>query len=340
MVEMGLRPSRRPSGVGVATLEQVVVGNDLSKLSPGQRLEYYTGLCRSLGLNPLTRPFQYIVLNGKLTLYATRDATDQLRKGGDISIQIVAREMVGDIYVVTARASRAGRQDESTGAVDVKGLRGEALANAYMKAETKAKRRVTLSICGLGMSDETEVVTIPGASLANVDMETGEVVSTPALSESAESFSAGPWFQSIGGTKPDFDRLRGLIAERSPEKTWGYWFKEAADEGCATVEEMEIYIYDQLLAKAEKTMPLDDGPGNPGCAATATEAPATPASAIPGGKYPGLTEYVDLTEAQYRKLQAAEKTIGKNLAQEAAICPEKTFAALYARMTGQAAVTA
>ena len=32
-----------------------------------------------------------------------------------------------------------------------------------MKAETKAKRRVTLSICGLGMLDETEVETIPGA---------------------------------------------------------------------------------------------------------------------------------------------------------------------------------
>ena len=32
-----------------------------------------------------------------------------------------------------------------------------------MKAETKAKRRVTLSICGLGMLDETEVETIPHA---------------------------------------------------------------------------------------------------------------------------------------------------------------------------------
>ena len=30
-----------------------------------------------------------------------------------------------------------------------------------MKAETKAKRRVTLSICGLGMLDETEVETVP-----------------------------------------------------------------------------------------------------------------------------------------------------------------------------------
>jgi len=33
-----------------------------------------------------------------------------------------------------------------------------------MRAETKAKRRVTLSICGLGMLDETEVDSIPGAA--------------------------------------------------------------------------------------------------------------------------------------------------------------------------------
>jgi hypothetical protein len=33
-----------------------------------------------------------------------------------------------------------------------------------MKAVTKAKRRVTLSICGLGMLDETEVDSVPGAT--------------------------------------------------------------------------------------------------------------------------------------------------------------------------------
>jgi hypothetical protein len=47
----------------------------------------------------------------------------------------------------------------------VKGLSGEALANALMKAETKAKRRATLSICGLGMLDETEVEDVPGVRL-------------------------------------------------------------------------------------------------------------------------------------------------------------------------------
>ena len=45
-------------------------------------------------------------------------------------------------------------------------LKGEALANAMMKAETKAKRRATLSICGLALLDELEVETIPNAGMA------------------------------------------------------------------------------------------------------------------------------------------------------------------------------
>ncbi len=143
-------------------IESALIAGDLSKLSPDERLSYYNNVCNSLGLNPLTQPFAYITLNGKLTLYAKRDATDQLRKVHRISIAIISRETIEGVYVVTARASdTSGRHDESTGAVTINGLKGDALANAFLKSETKAKRRVTLSICGLGLLDESEVETIP-----------------------------------------------------------------------------------------------------------------------------------------------------------------------------------
>jgi hypothetical protein len=45
----------------------------------------------------------------------------------------------------------------------MRGLAGEAYANAIKRAVTQAKRRVTLSICGLGMLDETEVDSVPEA---------------------------------------------------------------------------------------------------------------------------------------------------------------------------------
>jgi hypothetical protein len=148
-------------------VETVVIGGDLAELNAAQRAEYYAAVCRSLGLNPLTKPFEYLTLNGKLRLYALRDCADQLRRLHGISIYIANREQMSDIYVVTARAKdRQGREDESTGAVTVGNLKGDALANALMKAETKAKRRVTLSIAGLGWLDETELDTIPQAPQA------------------------------------------------------------------------------------------------------------------------------------------------------------------------------
>lgn len=157
-------------------LEKVVMEGNLESLSPDERLHYYEKLCASLGLNPLTRPFDYIRLNGKLSLYAKKDATEQLRKLQNISIRIVDRQLVEDLYIVTARAENGqGRFDESVGAVNISGLKGEMKANAIMKAETKAKRRVTLSISGLGMLDESETPSIPGAKLESVDMRTGEI---------------------------------------------------------------------------------------------------------------------------------------------------------------------
>ena len=137
--------------------EKVLVGGDLSALTPAERLLYVGHICETLGLNPATRPFEYITLQGKLTLYARRDATEQIRRINGVSITSLESNVVSDIYIVTAYAQdRTGRHDISTGAVSIKGLAGEALANAMMKAETKAKRRVTLSMFGLGIMDESE----------------------------------------------------------------------------------------------------------------------------------------------------------------------------------------
>ena len=147
-------------------LEKVVIEGNLSQLSSAERVTYYRALCESVGLNPLSKPFDYITLQGKLTLYARKDATDQLRALKGISITKLERETTNGVYVVTAYAQdKEGRVDSSIGAVAIDKLSGDALANALMKAETKAKRRVTLSIGGLGFLDETEAETIPGAAM-------------------------------------------------------------------------------------------------------------------------------------------------------------------------------
>ncbi len=169
------------TGTLTTNIEQVLLGGDLSKLNPQERLNYYNAVCTSLGLNPLTQPFAYIVLNGKLQLYAKKDCTEQLRKIHGVSITKVDPRQIGNLVVVVADAAdREGRTDSATGAVSIafpdtfkdkdgkwqkhpkagQQITGEDLANAMMKAETKSKRRVTLSICGLGMLDETEIDTL------------------------------------------------------------------------------------------------------------------------------------------------------------------------------------
>jgi len=153
-------------------MEHVLGTGDLSKLSVIQRVEYYGHVCRSLGLNPLTRPFRFMNFQGQTVLYATRDCTDQLRSTRKISVSIVDKQLDGDLFIVTARAETADhRRDEDVGAVTMGQLKGDARANAIMKAMTKAKRRVTMSICGMGYLDETEVETLHGAVLYDAEAE-------------------------------------------------------------------------------------------------------------------------------------------------------------------------
>jgi hypothetical protein len=143
-------------------IEAVITRGDLAQLSPEERAKYYVKVCESVGLNPMTRPFEYITLNGKLTLYARKDCTDQLRAVHKVSVVDLSESEREGVFIVTAKVQNGdGRTDAAKGAVNIQGLKGEALANAMMKAETKAKRRATLSICGLGFLDEAETEDIP-----------------------------------------------------------------------------------------------------------------------------------------------------------------------------------
>ncbi|MGA1847274.1 hypothetical protein [Deferribacter abyssi] len=142
-------------------LESIVINGDLSKLSPKDKVFYYNKFCESLGLNPLTKPFQLLKLQGKEVLYATKDATEQLRKKYGVSVKEMTKEIINEILVVTVKVQdKDGREDIATGAVPIGNAKDAELANLIMKAETKAKRRATLSICGLGILDESELDTL------------------------------------------------------------------------------------------------------------------------------------------------------------------------------------
>ena len=79
------------------------------------------------------------------------------------------RSRTADIVTVEADVrDKTGRTDSASGSVPLYkfkdgkriDLDGKDMCNAEMKCETKAKRRATLSICGLAFLDESELDTM------------------------------------------------------------------------------------------------------------------------------------------------------------------------------------
>jgi len=151
-------------------VSSLIIHGDLSRLNPQQKIEYYQGFCERLGLDPFCQPFQIIRFrDGREQLYCTRAGAQQLNRLFKVSHRITARENINGAYVVTAQASTADRRTESIGAVYVEGLKGDQFCNALMKAETKAKRRSTLDLLGLGVLDETETGSVDGAATIAIE---------------------------------------------------------------------------------------------------------------------------------------------------------------------------
>lgn len=168
-------------------LYDLVVDGDLGKLTPDQRVQYLKSVTESLGLNPMTRPFGLIRLDNKVTLYALKEASVQLAKRDHVTVKlgdyiyIKERNM---LMVQATASSPDGRSTDDVAAIPLgEKVLGDAAANAYMKLATKAKRRVILAHCGLGILDETELDTIQ--NVRKIDDE--KVKEIPATSPSRDS---------------------------------------------------------------------------------------------------------------------------------------------------------
>ncbi len=149
----------------MAKFANLMTTGDFSKMTKPEKDRFCISLAQSLGLMPWPPPFIFIPgQNGKELLYATKSCADQLRKIHKINIEItyqgplqIGEQINQDIYCVRAKATMPdGRCDEDAGTISLKGKAGEDLANAILRCVTKAKRRVTYTITGLSLPDETE----------------------------------------------------------------------------------------------------------------------------------------------------------------------------------------
>lgn len=113
-----------------------------------------------MGLNPLTRPIDYIVQDGKMFPYLNATGIAQIRALHGISTKITQRQTdKTHLHYVTAIATDSkGRNEESTAIISLcdrygKVLSGQRRADKMMAAETKAKRRATLALVGIPWAD-------------------------------------------------------------------------------------------------------------------------------------------------------------------------------------------
>jgi hypothetical protein len=180
-------------------LAEILATGNLEPLTNVQRVSHYLDVCRSLGLNPLSRPFDWLMLDDRLVLYPNKSCAEQLRRLHQISVRITRKEPVGELFVVEVEgATPSGRVDQASKYVPLtewdrragayRRLTGQKLANAYAKAETGAKRRLVLSMVGLaGLPDveelgrvKTVVVDGEGNVLDHPTEEQAYLAATPA----------------------------------------------------------------------------------------------------------------------------------------------------------------
>ena len=161
-------------------------GKDTRSLKPADRRDVLVGLARKLGLNPMSNAVMFLLTNGRETLYVTKQGTDQIAAAAKLrretikgpEVQVIEGRKV--VFCQVRATHPDGRSEVSTATLALQDV-----VNDLMKCETKAKRRATLSVCGLGLLAEDEIETIPGAQ--RVPMPTAETAPTTETAPSTET---------------------------------------------------------------------------------------------------------------------------------------------------------
>jgi hypothetical protein len=148
---------------------------DISLLNKEERATYLATLARSMGLNPMLKPFDLIKNDrGELFVYSNISCATQLADLRKLDVEtfydgplVIGARVVDQCYVVRVRVKETladGRvrttEDLGSSWIDNESG-GQGLANLVAKTHTKAKRRAILRHCGVGFPDIEELDSIP-----------------------------------------------------------------------------------------------------------------------------------------------------------------------------------
>jgi hypothetical protein len=252
-------------------VRQAIAAGDFKHCTDAEREQYIEALCATIGISPISRPFGWLKQptrggNHNLVCYALKDATEQLRSLRQVSLSILRCEPVADVMMVHVRATLPAvhgqpvRSDEDVGAVWLGDISGEQRANAIMRAITKAKRRATLSVCGLGVMDESEVASTPALPGPAAEVSTaGALVSAaPPSAPTAPVLPAPPPALASppdGAAKAErgqLDRLRML--KDKLQVTAEAWAKTLARRGVQVARDLTQEQAAALIQEMERAI--------------------------------------------------------------------------------------
>lgn len=209
----------------------ILARGNIASLSEEDRTKYILALCDALALDPRFKPIDLISgQGGTVTPYLNRGATDSLaRREGIQRTTVVAPKEVEingvKCVLCVARATdvKTGRYEERVATAVNKDP-----GNSFMKVETKAIRRATIALLGIGLLDESELDGIRGAD-ALADMARAQ-----ALEEHVQATT-----ERIAKELPQLARDTPEELKRAKASLWSSQVEQLASDACITREEAQ-----------------------------------------------------------------------------------------------------
>lgn len=162
-------PTAAPAIAISGDIMQEVMGGNLERLTPAQRVELHNAVCASVGLNPLTHPFDFIHFPArrgeaaKTILYPNATAFSQLTAMHKLSIDFspLHEDQERGLMIQWCSVTDGVRAAKDMAVISTEGRRqdgstykltGQAYGDAMMKVMTKARRRAVSAFCGLPLN--------------------------------------------------------------------------------------------------------------------------------------------------------------------------------------------
>lgn len=194
--------------------QNILINKDLASLPIDKQTSFMLQSCEHLGINPLVRPFEILKFQGKAVLYLTASGCENLASQFSISFKILKKEIdhvsgTASIEIegtIPAMNGKPERKDVSTAYITIGShslkdqtfttLKGLDFANAMMKLETKARRRLIIRMAGIRdevyETEETINPQLVDSVVETKESKVSHVKVTKATSTIVESETVAP----------------------------------------------------------------------------------------------------------------------------------------------------